>query len=386
MKKQNILYEDVPFHRKVPNTTFVVDYYHKKVTDLKCSFLTHFHSDHYYGLTKTYDSHIYCSETTGNLIYNFIGVDQKKIKKMKMSVIYKIEGISVICYESNHCPGAVGFVFAVDSKIYLHTGDFRFNLRVHENINNLIDIFEIPSKTKFDLVFCDNTYENYHNFDSQSTVIKNVISDIFKIIFPQSCLAPIPTKFIFSSYFIGKEKLFLSVAYFFQWKVKIQQRKQKAFECFSDYSKNELNRSVIEICDNMSELIIPYIKFPCFVKTKLSETSKKLNPLDLISINNEDSEIDVLPMNYINKKKLTELYGTTKYKKFIVFCGTGWSKKAKTMNFTRKNGSTIKSSVNIIQYPYSEHSSSNELLEFRNFIKTNEIIPTVVFDSQTRNI
>lgn len=381
MKKTCTLLRDVPFHRKVPNTTFIVDYFKKNVTDSKYSFLSHFHADHYYGLTKTFDSTIYCSVTTGNLVAKFIGVKQENIQMMKMNEIYEVEGFRVLCYEANHCPGAVGFIFVVESKIYLHTGDFRFNLQIHKNINRMINCFGITDKSTFDMVFIDNTYEDYHDFAPQHDIIENLINDIVKSIFSPNQLAPIPTKFIFTSYFIGKERFFLAAAYFFQWKVKVQERKQKAIDCFSQYTKDELNRIVIEICDSISlsdDLSARKINFSREF-FKIPENRPKL-PLDLICQDEKESQIDVLPMNQINAAKLTELYGDTKYKRIFVFTGTGWAKKEKKMNFKKKNGTLHKSAIKLVQYPYSEHSSSSELLEFSNHVKYKEIVPTVNFN------
>ncbi|KRH94605.1 tRNase Z [Pseudoloma neurophilia] len=380
MAKETILLQNVPFYRKVPNTAYVVDFFIKTVTDADAFFLTHYHSDHYGGLTKKFDSIIYCSETTGNIIEKFIGLDSTKIKKVPMQEILNLNENQILFYEANHCPGAVGIIFAIKSKLYLHTGDFRYNFEIHQNLNDLINIFNIREKNKFDMVFCDNTYENYHNFKSQMTVIQELISDIIKSEKATNKLAPIPTKYIFTSYFIGKEKLYLTVGYYFQWKICVQDRKMRVFDCFDQYSKNILEKFVIDACNSMKIEKISSSTFS-FQKQKNQVTKEKLSPFELLCTDKKDSKIDVLPMNYITNKKLNEMYGNQKYKKLIVISGTGWTKKEQSMIFTKSNGTKIKSGIQIIQYPYSEHSSSSELEEFKNFVKANEIIPTVKFSS-----
>lgn len=384
MKNREITIEEVPYYRRVPNTKFVVDFFVHKVIDCTNSFLTHFHSDHYYGLKKSYNLNIYCSETTSNLIHTVMKIDRKYLIPLEIQQIYEIERTRVMCYEANHCPGAVGFIFCVNTQIFLHTGDFRFNKNVHFNLNDLIGKFNLDSKDFYDIVFCDNTYENYQDFDTQFTVIRSVITEMIKTMFPINKLAPIPTKFIFFSYFIGKEKLFLSVAYFFQMKVNLQPKKYKALECLSEYSKRILNNSIKEFCIELDQNLnittrINISNSKSFRKYDILNGSKKLkkNPLELICINNDDSIIDVLPFNYITRIKINELYGNKKYKKIIIICGTGWSKKKRYFHFQKINGTIIKNGIEILQYPYSEHSSSTELIEFRKFIKTNKIIPTV---------
>lgn len=157
MVKQKIFFKDVPFHRKVPNSKFIIDYFVKDVIDSEHHFLTHYHSDHYYGLTKRFKSFIYCSETTAKLIIDFIGICSQKVQIIEMLKIFELDCVKILFFEANHCPGAVGIIFCVKSKIYLHTGDFRFNYQVHHNINNLIHSFGVPDKKKYDLVFYDNT-------------------------------------------------------------------------------------------------------------------------------------------------------------------------------------------------------------------------------------
>lgn len=381
MVKQKILLKDIPFHRKVPNTTFIVDYFTKDVIDSEHYFLTHYHSDHFYGLTKKFQYFIYCSETTSNLIKKFIGVDSQKVKMVEMSRVFDLNGVKILFYEANHCPGAVGIIFCVNSKIYLHTGDFRFNYEVHHRLNDFIDFFDIPIKKKYDLVFYDNTYEDYHIFESQSTVIKHLIHDIAKLERPTNNLAKIPTKYIFTSYFIGKERLFLTVAHYFNWRVNVSDRRLKMYKCFNKYTTDFLNEMVLKISDSIGKIDISP-RFSFLKKIQVIPSEERKTPLDLIC-QDDQAQIDILSMNDITPKRLTEIYGNRNYRRIMIFCGTGWSRKEKSMDFVLKNGTRYKNGIRIAQYPYSEHSSSSELREFKSFIRAQEIVPTVNFRSLT---
>lgn len=375
--QKKIYLKDVPLHHKIPGTDFVVDFYKNHVIDSSNTFLTHFHSDHYCGLNKNFDKNIYCSITTANLILLNINIDRKIVKEMEMKTLYRVQTANVLCYEANHCPGAVCFVFNVKDHYYLHTGDFRYSAEIHGNLNKLINIFGFDKNTlrKFDKVFYDNTYESYPNFRSQKDVISDIIHHIAVNNSAKNVLVPLPTKYVFPSYSIGKEILFLCVAYFFRWKINVSNKKMQILNCYCDYTKKRINETVIRYCDQIRKQLGLTLKSDC-ITTKNSNTHI-LCPLDYLTVGFNDAVIDVVPTSYINKETLSKLYGGTNFKKIIVFCGTGWKKKSQKLNFVKLNGTTIKNGIEVYQYPYSEHSSNFELLKFCGTIKYLELIPTV---------
>ncbi|ELQ76726.1 tRNase Z [Trachipleistophora hominis] len=333
------LLKHVPFHRRVPNTTFIVDYYKMLVSDVENTFLTHFHSDHYYGLKRSFNKNIFCSTTTANLVKLNIKVDVKYINEMEMNTVYRVDNVDIMCFEANHCPGAVGFIFCVQNVYYLHTGDFRFNVEMHANLQSLISIVRPGNNVNyFDTVFYDNTYEDYMHFDSQDDVIFNVITDIFSRNISMNTLAPIQTKYVFPSYSVGKEKLFLSVAYFFNWKVKTTEKKIMNIECYSAYTRRQINKSVVDCCERIRERLRSSSRiYPVFTKTSVQITKDcKDEPLSYVKTDLDDAVIEVIPFNYVNRVKLNELYGKTKFQRIVVICGTGWKREKRCFNLTKK--------------------------------------------------
>ena len=116
----NIMVDDFDYCKKYPKNTFI-------------HFLSHYHWDHYKGMTPGWDyGPIYCSEITKNLILaNF--PDIKNITTAEMNTKFKVpldpEGKRVIeatFFDANHIPGSVIILFEGFMGTILHTGDMRF--------------------------------------------------------------------------------------------------------------------------------------------------------------------------------------------------------------------------------------------------------------------
>lgn len=181
-------------------------------------FLSHFHSDHYYGITKSWNNGIiYCSEVTANLLVLKYKIDVNILVPLKMNVTYElVENLFITLIDANHCPGAAIILFEhvlvneevksesemvkqeiedialerlmnihyinEDSvknrryirakenngvKIYrvLHTGDFRVSKRMV--------MHPLLSSHKIDKLYLDTTYMNpMYSFPEQDLVVK----------------------------------------------------------------------------------------------------------------------------------------------------------------------------------------------------------------------
>lgn len=174
-------------------------------------FLSHFHSDHYGGITKrwslerTIDSKIiYCSSITGRLLQIRFNIDPMFIFNMENDVRYKVfcyfngeiedggieshevsPGLYVIPIDANHCPGAVIFLFESiphlgELTYYLHCGDFR----VSETMLNypLLQPFHLNGTKKIAKVYLDTTYMNpNYNFPKQNEVCDSISQLVYDI-------------------------------------------------------------------------------------------------------------------------------------------------------------------------------------------------------------
>lgn len=123
----------LPEPKLIPRTRFVVDGF-KHAGDFSVSyFLSHFHSDHYCGLTPSWSKGvIFCSSTTARLLVEVLKVPAHFVVQLPLCELILIDGCQVYLIDANHCPGAVQFLFrfpVIEGKAekYVHTGDFRKN-------------------------------------------------------------------------------------------------------------------------------------------------------------------------------------------------------------------------------------------------------------------
>lgn len=181
-----------PFYKILPGLFICVDAFrYGAVKGCQAYFLSHFHSDHYVGLTSTW-SHgpIYCSKVTANLVKQQLRVDPKYVIPLEFEQQIEVpgtKGVKVTMISANHCPGSSLYLFekAVGKKTngepksqrILHCGDFRA-CRMHiEHPLLMPDVMDkVSGKTKeqkIDVCYLDTTYLNpKYAFPSQTAVIK----------------------------------------------------------------------------------------------------------------------------------------------------------------------------------------------------------------------
>lgn len=333
-------------------------------------------------------------------------------------------GHFVTCLDANHCPGAVCFVFSIDGRNYLHTGDFRAAPCFYEQ--PLLNL-------KFDTIFLDNTFESYRSFCAQRDAVKMILEIILKKQ-SQSCLVPLRFVFLFSSYLVGKEKCFLTVAEYFDKYVTVNSRKMRVYSSYCSYSIEKLNKEVLDFVDYARETIDislqnrnavhsetpSYCKcggvVPCREETQCitwkpvqkgmlrytskarvlsthrvvaeesscegekqeagSVTKNRRSPFDRITTEVRDTNIFLVSACTVNKDKINTIVRDIKCDRVVVFCGTGWAGKTAFYDLERKNMVTRKG-IEVIYIPYSEHSSSEELGEFKSRMSYTAIINTV---------
>ncbi|KAL9073664.1 MAG: hypothetical protein Q9157_004656 [Trypethelium eluteriae] len=179
-----------PFYKILPGFSICVDAFrYGAVEGCQAYFLSHFHSDHYIGLTSHWcHGPIYCSRVTGNLVRQQLRVDPKWVVDLEFEEKREVPGtmgVEVTMIPANHCPGSSLFLFekvigkGKNPKVQrvLHCGDFRA-CRAHvEHPLLRPDVIDTVSgksrQQKIDVCYLDTTYLNpKYAFPSQQDVIQ----------------------------------------------------------------------------------------------------------------------------------------------------------------------------------------------------------------------
>ena len=179
-----------PFYKILPGFFTCVDAFrYGAVEGCNAYFLSHFHSDHYIGLTASWcHGPIYCSRVTGNLVRQQLRVDPKWVVDLewdKKVEIPNTQGVHVTMIPANHCPGSSLYLFekrigsGSDNRQQrvLHCGDFRAcPAHVHHPLlrPDVVDAVSGKSRQqKLNVCYLDTTYLTpKYAFPPQEKVIK----------------------------------------------------------------------------------------------------------------------------------------------------------------------------------------------------------------------
>ncbi|KAF6152672.1 hypothetical protein GIB67_034750 [Kingdonia uniflora] len=319
-------------------TPFTVDAFrYGGVEGCSAYFLSHFHYDHYGGLSKGW-SHgpIYCTPLTARLVKMCLSVNPSFVYPMEFDTEHAIEGVKVTMLEANHCPGAALIHFRFqDGRCFLHTGDFR--------ACKLMQTHPLLTNQRVSTLYLDTTYCNpKYKFPPK----EDVLSFVVKV--TRTSLKRQPkTLIVVGAYSIGKECVYLSIS------------KALGVKIYANASRRRILQSYDwpELSDNLCS-------------------------------NGQDSPLHVLPISSLRHetlKQYLETY-TPQYTAILAFRPTGWTYSETTGNHLDLIKPAIKGNSTIYGVPYSEHSSFLELREFVQFLKPDKIIPTVnVGNAATRD-
>lgn len=410
-----------PFYKILPGLSICVDAFrYGAVEGCNAYFLSHFHSDHYIGLTSTW-SHgpIYCSRVTANLVRQQLKVDPKYVKALEWEEEVEVpgtNGVKVTMISANHCPGSSLFLFenvigkGKDPKTQriLHCGDFRA-CKAHlehpllmPNVTN--SITKGSKKQKIDVCYLDTTYLNSkYAFPPQEAVIKacgDLCVNLNKHA-PDDMLASGVGDTNMKS-FLNKSTPKATKATTISPTTSTSQAKLT--------SKAEGSRLLVivgtysigkeRICIGIAQALNTKIYAP---PNKMRICTALEDPLlnSLLTKNPHEAQVHMTPLFEIRAETLDDYLRDyrSSFTHAVGFRPTGWNYRPPGSRFTESpsvasvlHGSNWKSSYSVKDMapqrgstkraacygvPYSEHSSFRELTAFICALRIERVIPTV---------
>jgi DNA cross-link repair 1A protein len=419
--ENNCSLHSIPYKKHVKGTPFVVDAFSfGSIPGIHGYFLSHFHSDHYMGLSKSFQhGPIFCSTITAHLASKVLRVQNTWLfplpletptiiwrngqlvdashrdlvpiesRSIGMEVIQDLNEtrtITVTLLPANHCPGSVMFLFEMkhessdtQTKYILHTGDFRCDETIlsHDFLAPYRRDSTLSSSKWLDIVYLDTTYNSPEwCFPSQKDILDQCCAYMKRLIIAENNrkLSPFQYLIMIGSYTIGKERIAIRLAESLQCKIYCAPFKQSIFECYTD-----------------------------------PEWTRLLNLLEASPLN---AIIHIVPMDWLEERKLSEMLSLyqSAFTHLIAIRPTGWTTSSKSSiqeNTSNKNSASKgsgaeaigpftkirsllfhhndknrnplikKDRIYLYELPYSEHSSYSELESFKDTFRIREIIPTV---------
>ncbi|PON77470.1 DNA ligase, ATP-dependent [Parasponia andersonii] len=331
-----------PQSKHIPNTRFLVDAFRHAGDHSVSYFLSHFHSDHYTGLSFSWSKGIvFCSQTTARLLVEVLKVPCVFVFALPLGEPVVIDGCEIVLVDANHCPGAVQFLFKIPNsngkfERYVHTGDFRFC----ESMKSDTVLQEFVGS---DAIFLDTTYcDPKFLFPSQQESIDYIVNVVERVGSERKGVLK-DVLFLVATYVIGKEKILLEIARKCNRKIFVDAKKMavlRVLGCGESevFTEDECESEVHVVGWNVLGETWPYFR-PNFVKMK-------------------------------------EIMVERGYTKAIGFVPTGWTYEVKRNKFSVRT----KDSFEIHLVPYSEHSNYEELREYVRLLKPKRVIPTVGLD------
>ncbi|XP_060195782.1 DNA cross-link repair protein SNM1 isoform X2 [Lycium barbarum] len=315
-----------PFYKNIPGTPFTVDAFcYGPVKGCSAYFLSHFHADHYIGLTKGW-SHgpIYCTNLTARLLRICLNVTPSFICPLELGTENNVKGIKVTMLDANHCPGAALIHFRLpNGQCYLHTGDFR--------ASKLMQSYPLLASQRINILYLDTTYCNpKYRFPSKEDVLEFVVGVTRRYLnnHPKTIV-------VVGAYSIGKEHVYLAIS------------KALGVKIYANASRRRVLRS--------------------FGWAGISEN---------LSTNGKDTPLHILPISSLRfERYLASQDG--QYTSMLAFRPTGWTYSETIGDNLNLIKPTSKGNITIYGVPYSEHSNFTELQEFVQFLRPEKIIPTV---------
>lgn len=416
-----------PFYKIMPGFSICVDAFrYGAVKDCNAYFLSHFHSDHYIGLTSNWrHGPIYCSKVTGSLVKNQLRTAAKWVVELEFDETQEVPGTGgakVTMIPANHCPGSSLFLFEKTmgngvSRRILHCGDFRACPAhiSHPLLQpNIVDAVSGKLKQqKIDQCYLDTTYLNpRYSFPPQDDVIK-ATADLCASLSSD----PDSKDDVWES--AGKEAGTQNVSKYFQ-------KAPTSGSDSSESSRKGPRKRLLVVCGTYSigkeRICIAIAKalgskiFASPGKIKICKQLYDPELTALLTTNPREAQVHMQMLMEIRAETLQEYLNSYKphFSRIVGFRPSGWTFRpangkpvpANTSpgsipteqilhgkgwrtnfgykDFIAQRGSTKEAMC--FGVPYSEHSSFRELALFVMSLRIEKVIPTVnVGSEQSRN-
>ena len=307
--------------------------------------LTHFHSDHYGGLTSKFNrGKIVCTPITKDLICSILGVNAALVIPVDLNGTITLMNTKVTFCDANHCPGAAILLIQLeDGSSVLHTGDMRFHPRMK--------CYPPLQRLFIDRIYLDTTYAHpKHDFLNQDQAIESVVKfcDEFLVQDPKGVV-------LLCAYNLGKERLITAVIDAVSKNAFVDEAKLKILQCLDEDMKDRIR------------------KFQ-FV------TSKQSSRFHICKFGIGGSVMPFFRPNFESleeyRSDLIQTYNM-EVSRIMVIIPTGWV----AMNAYNKIHNRVEEGNCVIQLvPYSEHSNFAELKDCVQHFKPREVVPTVFKD------
>jgi hypothetical protein len=383
-----------PRHKRVEGTGFIVDGFAHDPGGARAFFLSHFHSDHYTGLSRAFRAGtIFCSRATASLAQLSLGVPAERFQVLPLNKRVTVDGVGVTLVDANHCPGAVMFIFDLpvssegtpppdrsrnafsalqgarasspspmqqgpapcaaapcgappvtvadelsQRRIIVHTGDFRFHPLMLE-VEALRRVQGRVHVLHLDTTYCDPNRDfppQAEMIDYCVRVVAEALGGAGSLGSQQTLTGRVRALVAVGTYSIGKERILLQLAEQIGVKVAVSGAHFARLACMS--------------------LPLP--------------SGRRLD--DVFTTDWASAPVHVLPLSEIKPSSLGEhlrRHGRGTFNAIVGIAPTGWSGDAPRME-THGN-------VTVHHVPYSEHSSLRELREFVRFLRPRTLVPTV---------
>ncbi|KAJ5555854.1 DNA repair metallo-beta-lactamase [Penicillium sp. DV-2018c] len=403
-----------PFYKILPGFSICVDAFrYGAVEGCNAYFLSHFHSDHYIGLSQSWcHGPIYCSRPTANLVRQQLRVDPKWVVDLDFELTTEVPGtggVQVTMLHANHCPGSSLFLFEKSSgngpntrsQRILHCGDFRASPdQVQHPLLRPTVINPATGKQRqqhIDKCYLDTTYLNpKYGFPAQEDVIA-ACSELCVRLDRETGVGfdtghndtgslmskflstatgnkkPVDTDshaagrllVVIGTYSIGKERICMGIARALGSKIFATPPKQRICACLEDPELSAmLTTNPLEAQVHMQTL------FEIRADT-LADYLDGFKP-------HFSRVVGFRPTGWTYRPPAGRMVQNPPVS--TVLHGEHWKSPYTSRDLTPQRGSTRESAC--FGVPYSEHSSFRELTMFCCALRIGRIIPTVNVGSQ----